>query len=80
MLPEEIWDADQVIFHFIEMPDNVALNNLQLSKKCFLLLMISSGRRKANLLALDVSDKFMKKTEDTFYCAMAKWSKGNREG
>ena len=80
MLPEEIWDADKVIFHFIEMPDNIALTNLQLSKKCFLLLMISLGRRNADLLALDVSQQFMKKTKDAFYCAMSKWSKGNREG
>ena len=80
MLPEEIWDADKVIFHFIEMPDNIALTNLQLSKKCFLLLMISLGRRNADLLALDVSQQFMKKTKDAFYCAMSKWLKGNREG
>ena len=56
------------------------MTNIQLSKKCIVLLMLASGRRKADLMALDVSPNFMKKTKDTFYCAMSKWSKGNKEG
>ena len=55
VLPGEIWDADRVILHFIDMPENTSLTNLQLSKKCIVLLMLASGRRKGDIMALDVS-------------------------
>ena len=79
-LPGEIWDADKLHTHFIDLPDNSLMTNIQLSKKCIVLLMLASGHRKADLMALDVSPNFMKKTKHTFYCAMSKWSKGNKEG
>ena len=76
-LPGEIWDADLVLNYMVKMPSNYRLSNLQLSEKCIVLLMLASRRHKADIMALDVSPAFMKKTSDTYYCAMSKVSKGN---
>ena len=42
--------------------------------------MLSSGHRKADIMALDISPNYMKKTPAAYYCAMARSSKGNRSG
>ena len=42
--------------------------------------MLASGRCKCDIMALDISPRFMKKTADASYYTMAKPSKGNKSG
>ena len=79
-VPGEIWDADRLVEHLLSLPPNRELTNIQISRKCIVLLMLASGQRKADIMALDISPKFMKKTKDAYYCSMSKPSKGNTSG
>ena len=76
-LPGEVWSADRVLAYFLRSPPNAYLTKLQLAGKCVVLLMLASGRRKADLMGLDVRSQFMKKTDNVFYFTMNKMSKGN---
>ena len=78
IIPGEIWDADKMIHLFVNMPENRRLSNIELSAKCIVLLMLASGRQKIDIMSLDIAPQFMKKTKDTFFCAMSKPAKGNR--
>ena len=77
-VPGEIWDADKLVQHLLSLPVNKKLSNLQMSHKCIVLLMLASNRCKCDIMALDISPRFMKKTADTYYCTMAKPCKGNK--
>ena len=50
----EVWNADNVLAYFLWMPPNYYLTKLQLSGKYIMSLMLASGRRKADLMALDI--------------------------
>ena len=76
-LKGEVWNADRVLAYFLRSPPNTYLTKLQLAGKCVVLLMLASGRRKADLMGLDVRSQFMKKTDNVFYFTMNKMSKGN---
>ena len=76
-LPGEVWNADKVLAYFLRSPPNCYLTKLQLAGKCIVLLMLASGRRKADLMALDVRPQFMQKTDNVFFFTMNKLSKGN---
>ena len=76
-LPGEVWNADKVLAYFLQMPPICYLTKLQLARKCIVLIMLASGCRKADLMALDIRLQFMKQTENVFYFTMNKISKGN---
>ena len=76
-LPGEVWNADRVLAYFLRSPPNAYLTKLQLAGKCVVLLMLASGRRKGDLMGLDVRSQFMKKTDNVFYFTLSKLSKGN---
>ena len=56
--PRTIWDVNQVLDYFRNQPDNTKLSLMQLSVKLVLLLLLSSFRRKSELLALHLDHKF----------------------
>ena len=76
-LPGEVWNADKVLVYFLRSPPNCYLTKLQLAGKCIVLLMLASGRRKVDLMALDVQPQFIQKTDNVFFFTMSKLSKGN---
>ena len=76
-LPGEIWNADRVLTYFLSLPPNRHLSRVQMSGKCIVMLMLASGRRKADLMGLDVHRDFMRKTDNCFYFTLNKLSKGN---
>ena len=73
----EVWNADRVLAYFLRSPPIAYLTKLQLAGKCVVLLMLASGRRKGDLMGLDVRPQFMKNTNNVFYFTMSKMSKGN---
>ena len=76
-LPGEIWNADRILTYFLSLPPNRHLSHVQLSGKCVVMLMLASGRRKADLMGLDVQPQFMKRTDNCFYFTLNKLSKSN---
>ena len=71
---------DWLVEHLLSLPPNRELTNIQMSRKCIILLMLASGWRKADIMVLDISPKFMKKTKEAYCCSMSKPSKGNTSG
>ena len=79
-IPPQIWDAEVVLDYFRSLPPNDNLPALQLAGKCIVLLMLASGRRKGDLMGLDVSPLHMRKTEHSYFFALNKVAKGNDNG
>ena len=48
-LPAVSWDPDTVLDYMLTLPNPVKLNKVELSGRCLVLLLLSSGRRKIDL-------------------------------
>ena len=74
----ETWDAERVLSGALQLPDNEELDMQVLMGKLVVLLLLSSGRRKCDLMKCAVDSKHMVRTPDSYYFALSAPSKGYR--
>ena len=77
-LPHTMWDPDKVLNFIMNMPPNDKLEPQVLAGKLIVLLLLSSGHRKSDLMKMDTRPQFMLRTEEAYYFALNAPSKGYR--
>ena len=77
-LPAETWDPELLLDFILSLPANENLEPMVLTGKCLILMMLASGRRKCDMMLLQVDDKHMTITDDIIHFTLYGPSKGFR--
>ena len=77
-LPTETWDPELLLDYMLSLPPNEELEPMVLTGKLLVLMMLASGRRKCDMLLLQVDDEHMKIMDDAIHFALSGPSKGFR--